>query len=80
MGAIWTNSQYGDFRTVREVHFGHGNFRKNILMFPQASQFLGSWAPIVNFRQPRRILKKKSEIFPSIMAAIAVISTGPKGP
>ena len=39
-----------------------------------------SWAPIMNFRQPRSVLKEKSDIFPSIMAAVPVIATGPKGP
>ena len=39
-----------------------------------------SWAPIMKFRQPRSVLKEKSDIFPSIMAAIPVIATGPKGP
>ena len=39
-----------------------------------------SWAPIMNFRQPRSVLKEKSDIFSSIMAAIPVIVTGPKGP
>ena len=42
--------------------------------------FVGSWAPIMNFRQPRSVLKEKSDTFPSIMAAIPVIATGPKGP
>ena len=41
---------------------------------------VGSWAPIMNFRQPRRVLREKSDIFPSIMAAIPVIPTGPKEP
>ena len=41
---------------------------------------VGSWAPMNNFRQPRSVLKEKSDIFPSIMAAIPVIATGPKGP
>ena len=42
---------------------------------------VGSWAPIMNFRQPRSVLKEKSDIFfPSIMAAVPVIATGPKGP
>ena len=41
---------------------------------------VGSWAPILNFRQPRRVLKEKSEIFLSIMAASHAIPIGPTGP
>ena len=79
--AIFVKHSYvpSDILKPLDIILKHNYFTYHKSRMLHQCALVGSWAPIMTLHQPRSVLKEKSETFPSIMAAIPVIPTGPKG-